>query len=131
MNSPIKLVNNLFMVEPGVDNVSRNFEMALAQSTNITAGRYTFTPGAGWGPNPSLGWDQSNSTFGFGTYTYVGDLAFNPLTFDWSSVFNYADNATNCSAPPGSTSQTREDHGIYNGLDSNGNPVGGSCFNKP
>ena len=133
------IVNNLVINDPLIPVAGAgDFEMALAQSTNITAGRYTFTPGTGWNasPNPSLGWDQTNSQFGFGTYNYVGNVTFNPLTFDWSSVFNYADNAAGCSQTTGSTSTalTRQDHGVFNGtvnVGANSYYIGGSCFNNP
>ena len=98
MNSPIKLVNNLYMYDPGLDNVSRNFEMALAQDPYVTAGRYTYVPGTKW--DTIYGWDSPNSTFGLGTYTYLNaETGFNPYTFAWKDIFDYYQNALSCVRP--------------------------------
>jgi len=72
-----------------------DFEMAMAQDTHITAGRFTFTPGTKWS-DPNLGWAASGSTFGQGTYTYAEDNGFDVLLVDWGSYFNFSDNATAC-----------------------------------
>ena len=139
-STPAPVINNLVINDPGLPSAgAADFEMALAQIPDVTAGRFTYTPGTGWGPNatnptqdPTLGWDQANSSFGQGTYNYVGGQGFDPLTFDWSTVFNYGDNAISCGSPSTSSGNvSRETVGIYNGLDALGNPVGGSCYNKP
>ena len=118
------IINNLVLVDPKLPAAgSADFEMALAQDTDVTAGRFTFTPGTGWDNNahdPTLGWNSDGSTFGQGTYSYIGGQAFDPLTFNWASVFNYADNAISCSTPAGG-GIIRESSGLF----------GGSCFNKP
>lgn len=131
-STPAPVVNNLVINDPGLPTAgAADFEMALAQVPDVTAGRFTYTPGTGWN-NPTLGWDVAGSTFGQGTYTYVDGQGFNPLTFNWSTVFNYADNAISCGSPSTSSGNvSRETVGIYNGLDALGNPVGGSCYNKP
>ena len=128
-STPAPVVNNLVVNDPKLPIAgAADFEMALAQTPDVTAGRFTFTPGTGWGPNasnptqdPTLGWDQDNSSFGQGTYNYIGGQGFDPLNFNWASVFNYGDNAVECSAPHTPNNVTREQAGIY----------GGSCFNKP
>lgn len=124
------VVNNLVINDPNIPTPgAADFEMALAQVTDITAGRFTYTPGTGWGPNasnptqdPTKGWDQANSSFGQGSYTYVDGQGFDPLTFNWASVFNYADNAIACSnTNKAANAVIRDNAGSY----------GGSCFNKP
>lgn len=105
MNTPIKITNNLTINDPTIPTGSGNFEMALAQQPNVTAGRYTFTPGSGWDTN--LGWDSPNSTYGFGTYTYADGAGFDPLTFNWGSVFDYSQNALNCLRVASGTGDSR------------------------
>ncbi len=131
-STPAPVVNNLIINDPGLPTSgAADFEMALAQIPDVTAGRFTYTPGTGWN-NPTVGWDTAGSTFGQGTYTYVDNQGFDPLTYNWSSAFNYADNAISCSSPSTSSGNvSRETVGIYNGNDALGNPVGGSCYNKP
>lgn len=120
-STPAPVINNLVINDPNLPLTgAADFEMALAQIPDITAGRFTYTPGTGWN-NPTLGWDTAGSTFGQGTYSYVGGQGFDPLTFNWATVFNYADNAVACSALHGAATVTRDEVGIY----------GGSCFNKP
>ena len=114
------VINNLVLNDPGIPGAgAADFEMALAQNPDITAGRFTFTRGTGW--NTSGGWDVTGSTFGEGTYSYVGGQGFDPLNFNWASVFDYAQNAFACSNAPANERVVREDHGNF----------GGSCFNKP
>lgn len=126
-STPAPVVNNLVINDPKLPNAgAADFEMALAQNPDITSGRFTFTPGTGWdnaAHDPTLGWDSTDSTFGQGTYSYVGGQAFDPLTFNWASVFNYAENALGCTAaiPAQPQSVVRETVGIYSG----------SCPNKP
>jgi len=131
-STPAPVINNLVINDPALPSAgAADFEMALAQIPDVTAGRFTYTPGTGWN-NPTLGWDVAGSTFGQGTYSYVGGQGFDPLNFNWSTVFNYADNAISCGSPSTSSGNvSRETVGIYNGLDALGNPVGGSCYNKP
>lgn len=119
------VTNTLVLSDPSIPGAgAANFSMTQSQQTLVTAGRYTWTPGTGWdndAHDPSLGWDTAGSTFGFGTYTYVGETGFQPLTFDWGTVFDYAQNANACSAEPAANGFTRDNSGTY----------GGSCFNKP
>ena len=130
--SAAPVTNNLVLNDPSIPGAgSANFSMAKSQPRQslVTAGRYTFTPGAGWNASgdpslasdPSLGWDTSGSTFDFGTYNYIDPVGFQPLTFDWSTVFDYSQNAIACTAPHQSNGFTRENSGSF----------GGSCFNKP
>jgi hypothetical protein len=124
------VINTLTLNDPSIPggSATTDFSMAKAQQSIITAGRFTFTPGTGWAPtasnptqDPSQGWDQTGSTFGFGTYTYDGGQGFQPLTYDWSKVFDYSQNALYCAAISGGNQWTRDDNGVF----------GGSCFNKP
>ncbi len=126
------VTNNLVLNDPSIPGAgSANFSMAKSQPKQslVTAGRFTFTPGAGWNASgdpslasdPSLGWDTSGSTFDFGTYNYIDPVGFQPLTFDWSTVFDYSQNAIACTTGSGANGFTRENSGSF----------GGSCFNKP
>jgi hypothetical protein len=115
------VVNTLVLTDPSIPGAgAADFSMALAQQSTVTAGRFIYTPGSGWN-DPSLGWDSTNSTFGFGTYSYIDGQGFDPLNFDWSSVFDYAQNANACSVPAAADGFVREQSGNF----------GGSCFNKP
>jgi hypothetical protein len=119
------VVNNLVINEPNLPTSgAADFEMALAQAPDVTAGRFTYTPGLGWqNPlnDPTLGWNTPGSYFDQGSYQYVGGQGFNPLTFNWASVFNYADNPGCSAVPTGKNAVVREQVGLF----------GGSCFNKP
>lgn len=58
-----------------------NFNVATdAQATFVTAGRYTYTSGTGYGSSA-------------GTYTYV-DGSFNPAAIDWNVYYSPSQNAT-------------------------------------
>lgn len=131
-STPAPVINNLVINDPALPTAGAgDFEMALAQIPDVTAGRFTFTPGTGWN-DPAAGWNTAGSTFGQGSYAYVDGQGFDPLNFDWSTVFNYADNAIACSSPATTGNNvSRETVGIYNGTDAIGNPIGGSCYNKP
>ncbi|MEJ2566578.1 MAG: hypothetical protein P8164_12085 [Gammaproteobacteria bacterium] len=95
MNSPIKITNNLTINDPKIPGGEGNFEMALAQQPDVTAGRYTFdATGVGW--NTTTGWDSPDSVYTFGHYNYIDGVGFDPLTFNWASVFDYNQNALNC-----------------------------------
>jgi hypothetical protein len=118
MNTPIKITNDLTISDPQIPAGSGDFEMALAQQPDITAGRYTFTPGTGW--DTQYGWDSPNSTFGLGTYTYLQGSGFNPYTFDWGSVFSYDQNALNCARVA-----------LISGTSRNENAAGASCPGHP
>lgn len=119
------LVNTLTLSDPTIPGAgAADFSMAQAQQSLVTAGRYTFTPGTGYHNDendPTLGWNSTNSTFDFGTYSYAGDTGFQPLTFDWSTVFDYRQNANACSVSAQANGFVREQSGNF----------GGSCFNKP
>ena len=141
-STPAPVTNNLVLNDPAIPTAgAADFEMALAQTPDVTAGRFIFTPGTGWN-NPSLGWDTPGSTYGSGTYAYVGGPGFDPLNFNWASVFNYADNQIGCEAPAtGTNNVSRGTVGIYNGTAADNtvpydplnpnNTVRGSCYNKP
>jgi hypothetical protein len=101
MNTPIKITNNLTINDPSIPSGSSNFEMALAQHPDVTAGRYTFdATGVGW--DTQYGWDSPGSFYTFGTYHYADGTGFDPLNFDWTSVFDYSQNALNCTRASGS-----------------------------
>lgn len=94
--APVKI--NMVLNDPTIPGAgAADFTMARAQQTYVTAGRYTFTPGSGW--NNSTGWDQAGSAFDLGTYNYVGGAGFNPFTMDWTTFFNYDQNALACQRP--------------------------------
>ena len=96
MNTPIKITNSLTINDSTIPTGSGNFEMALAQHSDVTAGRYTFdATGVGW--DTIYGWDSLDSHYQYGTYHYAEGTGFDPLTFDWASVFDYSQNALNCS----------------------------------
>lgn len=97
-NTPATVTNSLVINDPTLPAGSgANFDMSLAQHPDVTAGRYTYTPGTGW--NTTSGWDVDNSTFDPGSYSYFEGGGFNPLTFDWTTNFNYNENALACSRP--------------------------------
>lgn len=115
------MTNTLVINDPSIPGAgAADFSMAQTQKSLVTAGRFTYTPGAGWN-DPTNGWDSTDSTFGFGTYNYAGGQGFDPLSVDWSKMFNYAQNAQACSAPVSSNGFVRDQSGNF----------GGSCFNKP
>ena len=117
------VTNTLVLNDPTIPGAgAANFSMAQSQQSVVTAGRFTFTAGTGWN-DPTQGWNSTDSTFGFGTYDYSasGGNGFQPLTFDWGTVFDYAQNANACSVAPPNNGFVREQSGNY----------GGSCFNKP
>ena len=117
------MTNTLVLNDPTIPGAgAANFAMAQSQQSVVTAGRFIFTAGTGWN-DPTQGWNSTDSTFGFGTYDYSasGGNGFQPLTFDWGTVFDYAQNANACSAAAPSNGFVRENSGNY----------GGSCFNKP
>ena len=122
MNTPINITNNLEIIDPNIPDGSGNYESALAQTPDVSAGRYTYAAGTGW--NNPLGWDTVDSSFGLGTYTYLSnETGFDPYTYDWGSVFDHAQNALDC-ARVGTVS------GVYrDGLDSTANGGGPSCPN--
>lgn len=123
MNSPIQIQNNLYILDPLGDTISRNFEMALAQHPDVTAGRYTYTPGTGW--DTQYGWDSPNSQFDIGTYTYYRGIAgFDNEGYDWTQNFDYYQNSLNCVRPALS--------GNYRNLNSTAAHGGGpSCPGHP
>lgn len=82
-------VDDTTMPVPGAGD----FDMSMAQDSNVTAGRFIFTAGSGWNGS---GWSASNSSFGEGVYTYADGETFDVLTVPWADYFNYSDNATAC-----------------------------------
>lgn len=120
-NTPIKITNNLSIVDPNIPDGSGNFEMALAQTPDVSAGRYTFSAGSGW--NSADGWESPSSSFGLGTYTYLStETGFDPYTYDWASVFDHAQNALNCARPAGNGV-------VRDNLDTSAYGGGASCPN--
>ena len=77
-----------------------NFDLSMAQRSNITAGTFTFTRGQGWidiTTGAQLdGWDYDNSTFGLGTYTYA-DGSFDVVNIPWAKFFDRDQNLQYCS----------------------------------
>ena len=99
MNTPINIINNVTFDDPSIPgNGSANFDMANSQQSDITAGRYTFTKGPGYGwQNAANGWDTVGSSFTLGTYSYYGTATgFDVYTTDWTSFFEYDQNAIAC-----------------------------------
>ena len=121
INTPGKVTNNLVINDPNIPDGSGNFEMALAQAPDITAGRFTFQAGAGW--NSTDGWESPGSSFALGTYTYLSsESGFDPYTFDWASVFDHSQNALNCAR--------QALNGVYrDGIDTSAFGGGASCPN--
>jgi hypothetical protein len=99
MNTPIKIINKVTFEDPDIPgNGAANFDMTNAQQSDVTAGRYTFTKGAGYGWNTgTTGWDAVGSKFTLGTYDYFGTpTGFDVYNTDWASFFNYDQNALGC-----------------------------------
>jgi hypothetical protein len=116
MNTPINIINNVTFNDPSIPgNGSANFDMANSQQSDITAGRYTFTKGPGYGwQNAANGWDTIGSSFTLGTYAYYGAATgFDVYTTDWASFFIYSQNAIGCksTAVPYYVKFIREDEG--------------------
>jgi len=65
------------------------------KNSNITAGKYTYSPGGGWSAptdhTGAGGWDVDDSTFDPGVYTY-SEGGFDVLNVDWTSFFEAAQN---------------------------------------
>jgi hypothetical protein len=94
-NTPAPVVINQTVDDPQLPQFgAADFTMSMADRTNVTAGRYTFTPGAGW--NTSIGWDKAGSWFDRGTYDYAEGNGFDAYNFDWGSVFDYSQNTSEC-----------------------------------
>ena len=123
MNTPIEITNNVTIADPQIPNGSANFEMALAQHSTVTAGRYSYAAGTKW--DTVYGWESPGSTFGLGTYTYLnGESGFDPYTFNWSGMFDYSQNALSC-ARPSINDNKRNDWGAQ------GHGGGASCPGHP
>lgn len=94
------VVNQLVIDDPNLPTKGvGNFDLSMTQRSNITAGKFTFTPGQGWfdittGASLS-GWDFNNSTFGLGTYTYA-EGGFDVVNVNWAKFFDYSQNAFYC-----------------------------------
>ncbi len=122
------VVNNVVVNDPQLPSTgSADFEMALAQAPDVTSGRFIYTAGSGW-VDPVNGWDKAvnpttglvdptASSFGEGTYSYVDGAGFDPLNFDWSTVFDPTQNVSNCNGVTngGIYSVARKDVGSYGG----------------
>jgi len=74
-----------------------DFDMSMSQRSNVTAGRYTYTPGAGW--NNSVGWDSAGSQFDEGTYSYADGAGFNLEGIRWEKFFDATQNLVYCTPP--------------------------------
>jgi len=104
------IINRLALNSPDlpVDGIG-DFDMSQAQRSYVTAGRYTYQAGQGWlirtpvagggytyTANPK-GWDQDNSVFDEGSYTYTNDsTGFNLEGVKWQNFFDRSQNATYC-----------------------------------
>ena len=94
-NTPIPIVINQTLDDPKLPEAgAADFSMNMADQSQVSAGRYTFTPGAGW--NTSIGWNKAGSWFDKGVYDYADGSGFDSYNFDWASVFDYSQNATEC-----------------------------------
>ncbi|MFQ5470332.1 MAG: hypothetical protein ACE5EH_08495 [Gammaproteobacteria bacterium] len=67
--------------------VAGDFNIAMTQDSNITAGQYTFNPGAGW--------DVGYTSFDLGTYNY-SEGNFDMNSVDWSLYFDPVQNSEYC-----------------------------------
>jgi len=93
--APMSLVLNLNEPDLPVAGAA-NFDLQqMGQKTEVNAGRYIFTPGAGW--NSFFGWDSTASSFDEGTYTYA-DGNFDVLLTEWDKFFDNSQNAAACSS---------------------------------
>ena len=94
-NTPIPIVNTQVIDDPNLPETgSADFSMNMSDQTRVSAGRFTFTDGAGW--NSATGWSATGSWFDRGTYDYWEGNGFDAYSFDWSSVFDYSQNSTEC-----------------------------------
>ena len=105
LNKVVPIINNVTLLgsklyKPGVGD----FDMGMAQHSNVTAGQYIFTPGSGWSaptdPDGDIGWDVTGSTFDEGSYSYAdGGTGFNVYGVRWENFFDSSDavNIDNCS----------------------------------
>lgn len=96
INLDATFTNTLAVTDPNLPIPGgADFDMSMAQQSNVTAGKYTFTPGNGWSaptdPTGSKGWDVDDSTFDPGTYTY-SEGNFDVLNIDWTSFFDPTQN---------------------------------------
>jgi len=102
MKTAAPLFNRLSILSPdfAVSGIA-DFDMSHSQRSNVTAGRYTFTPGAGWSaptdPDGQFNWDVDGSTFDEGSYTYSDGAGFNLEGINWGKFFDYDQNAVACS----------------------------------
>ena len=107
------IVNRLHLVDSTLPSPgSADFDMSRIQRSDVTAGRFIFTPGLGWrlpdGTDASsIGWTDATAVFNPGTYTGPG-AGFDPLTVDWASFFSSTQNNTACNF----TGSTRKLHGV-------------------
>ncbi|MFQ5470559.1 MAG: hypothetical protein ACE5EH_09670 [Gammaproteobacteria bacterium] len=106
------LVNNQVIDDPALPAQGiADFDMNMVDKSKVTAGRFTFTAGQGWGVDNGAGWEattgstgwrEPNSAFDYGVYDY-GEDSFDVLNTDWASFFSYSQNATECTLPKGTT----------------------------
>lgn len=126
MNTPIKIINNQTLNDPTIPGSgAANFDMLNAQQSDVSAGRYTFTKPANYGWNePANGWDTPGSYFTLGVYTYYdAPTGFDVYNTDWTSFFNYDQNALACLRPDGTYVRADEGKASFAG-----GPTGvGSC----
>ncbi len=107
------VVNRLHIADSTLPSAgSADFDMSRVQRSNVTAGRFVFTPGLGWrlpdGSDASaIGWTDATAVFNPGTYSGPG-AGFDPLTVDWGSFFSRSQNNTACNF----TGSTRKLHGV-------------------
>jgi len=92
----LPMINNLKNSDPDLPTPDAgNFDSDFSQDSNVTAGRFTYTPGTGWNTTT---WDETGSQFDEGTYNYVGESGFDALNTDWSDFFDYAQNVAVCTS---------------------------------
>ena len=121
MNKPISIINNIVLQDSSIPgNGAANFDMSLTQHSEVTAGRYTFTKPVNFGWNdPDQSWYAADSIFVHGSYSYFdGSSGFDVFNADWTSFFNYDQNALACVNP--GDGGTRNNMGQI-GVDNNGN----------
>lgn len=120
MNRAAPLTNRLALNDPSLPQQgAADFDMSQAQRSNVTAGRFIYTPGQGWlSPlvdfntgeyvldnngnfiwvaNP-YGWDVDYSRFDEGSYTYADGEGFNVFGLNWASFFDFNQNRAACNS---------------------------------
>ena len=122
MDRAAPLLNRLSLNDPTMPVAGMgDFDMAQAQKSVVTAGKFIYTPGQGW-LKPKLkfdttlnewvwdldangniqwiandlGWDVDDSRYDEGSYTYADGAGFDVYGAKWEDYFDYKQNQTAC-----------------------------------